>query len=53
MCVRHYGLKAQKGEADVSLLLFYWQPPDDVLSYLIGKWMQHSHEKPMTQRVSS
>ena len=53
MSVRNCGQKIQKGEAEVPLLLFYWQPLDDVLSYLIGKWMQHSHEKPMTQRVSS
>ena len=37
MCVRSCGLKAQKGEADVSLLLFYWQPLDDVLFYLEEK----------------
>ena len=41
MCVRHYRLKAQKGEADVSLLLFYWQPPDDVLSYAVEKRVWH------------
>ena len=37
MCVRSCGLKVQKGEAEVSLLLFRWQPPNDVLSYFIEK----------------
>ena len=42
MCVRSCGLKVQKGEAEVSLLLFCWQPPDDVLFYSAEKCVQHS-----------
>ena len=49
MCVRYCGSQIQKGEADTPLLLFCWQPPDDVLSYLIEKWMQHLDEKPLPQ----
>ena len=45
MCVRRCGRKAQKGEADVSLLLFYWQPLDDMLSYLVEKRVRHLEEK--------
>ena len=45
MCVRSCGLKAQKGEAAVSLLLFYWQSLDDVLSYLVEKRVRHLEEK--------
>ena len=45
MCVRSCGLKAQKGEAEVSLLLFYWQPPDDVLCYSVEKRVRHLEEK--------
>ncbi len=45
MCVRSCGLKAQKGEAGVSLLLFCWQPPDDVLSYSVEKRVRHLEEK--------
>ena len=45
MCVRSCGLKAQKGEAAVSLLLFYWQPLDDMLSYSFEKCVRHLEEK--------
>ena len=45
MCVRSCGSKVQKGEADVSLLLFYWQHLDDVLSYSIEKRVRHLEEK--------
>ena len=45
MCVRSCGLKAQKGEAEVSLLLFYWQPLDDVLFYSIQERVRHLDEK--------
>jgi hypothetical protein len=51
MCVRSCGLKAQKGEAEVSLLLFYWQPSDDVLSYSTEKRVRHSDRNLLPQRV--
>ena len=51
MCVRSCGLKAQKGEVEVSLLLFYWQPLDDVLFYSIEKCVRHSDGSPLPQQV--
>ena len=50
MCVRSRGLKAQKGGADVWLLLFYWQPLDDMLSYLVEKRVRHLEEKLLPQQ---
>ena len=51
MCVRSGRPKIQKGEAEVSLLLFYWQPSDDVLCYSIEKCVQHSDRNLLPQRV--
>ena len=45
MCIRSCRLKVQKGEADVSPLLFYWQPLDDVVSYSVEKRVRYLEEK--------
>ena len=45
MCVRNGVPKIPKGEADISLLLFYWQLPDDMLFYLTEKCARHLEEK--------
>ena len=45
MSVRNGVPKIQKGEADISLLLFYWQLSDDMLFYLTEECVRHSDEK--------